>query len=134
MKLRSRFFTDPGLLCSITFTAAFFIAVFALQPQLAQSQAQSHAQQGEQQPKQKPDAQQPEPSKTDQPTGKAVVVTGTIIKSGDSFVLREPSGTVYQLDAQDKAQPYEGKSVKVTGKLEAETKLLHVDTIEELSA
>jgi hypothetical protein len=78
--------------------------------------------------------QQPDTPQPDQPATKAVVVTGTIVKSGSSFVLRDSSGAVYQLDAQEKAQPYEGKSVKVTGKLEAESKLLHVDTIEELNA
>jgi hypothetical protein len=63
-----------------------------------------------------------------------VVVTGTIVKSGSNLVLRDMSGDVYQLDAQDKAQPYEGKSVKVSGKLEADSKLIHVESIEELYA
>jgi hypothetical protein len=84
---------------------------------------------GQQSSQDKPDSSQP-----DQQAAKAVVITGTIAKNGSSFVLRDSSGTVYQLDAQDKAQPYEGKSVKVTGKLEAATNLLHVDTIEELNA
>lgn len=56
-----------------------------------------------------------------------------IVKSGSYFVLRDSSGAVYQLDAQEKAQPDEGKSVKITGKLEAEAKFLHVETIEELN-
>jgi uncharacterized protein YdeI (BOF family) len=132
MQTRNRFNTEPGLLCSIIFTAAFFIAVFALRPQLGRSQPL--AQKIAQQIQDKPNAQQQQPTPPDQPAATAVVVTGTIAKSGDNFVLRDTSGTVYQLDAQDKAQPYEGKSVKVTGKLEAETKLLHVETIEELSA
>jgi hypothetical protein len=72
-------------------------------------------------------------SQPDQPATKAMVVTGMIVKSGSYFVLRDSSGAVYQLDAQEKAQPDEGKSVKITGKLEAEAKFLHVETIEELN-
>lgn len=132
MQLRNRFKTDPGLLCSILYTTSFFIAVFALQPQIGQSQPL--AQEGALQTQGKPNEQEKQPTQPDQPAAKPVVVTGTIVKSGDNFVLQDTSGTVYQLDAQDKAQPYEGKSVKVTGKLEAESKLLHVESIEELSA
>lgn len=132
MQLRNRFLTEPGLLCSVILTAVFFIAVFALQPQPVQSQPLAQA--GTQQPQEKSGAQQPDTSPPNQPAAKAVAVTGTIVKKGSSFVLQDTSGTVYQLDAQEKAQPYEGKSVKVTGTLEAKTNLLHVETIEELNA
>jgi uncharacterized protein YdeI (BOF family) len=135
MQLRNRFLTNPGLLCSIVFTAAFFIAAIAVQPQFARSQPL--AQQGTQPPQQRPDAQ-PDPSQPsqqpDQSDAKAVVVTGKIVKSGAAYILRDATGVEYRLDAPDKAQPYEGKSVRITGKLEAETKLLHVESIEELNA
>jgi hypothetical protein len=70
---------------------------------------------------------------------KALVVTGTIIKNGSDFVLKDEKGMVYRLDAQDKAAPFENKSVKVTGKLEQadnsnQTAMLHVDAIEAISA
>jgi hypothetical protein len=69
------------------------------------------------------------------PETKAVVVTGTIIKSGSDFVLKDPSGTVYGLDAPEKVAPFEGKSVKVTGHLDAaNATLLHVEAIEAISA
>jgi hypothetical protein len=97
-------------------------------------QPASIAAQEQQQSPPKPDMQQPNTPQPDQSATKAVVITGMIVKSGSAFVLRDSSGIVYQLDAQEKAQSYEGKSVKVTGKLEAETKILHVDTIEELNA
>lgn len=63
-----------------------------------------------------------------------MVVTGAIGKNGADYILRDSTGIEYRLDAPDKALPYEGKSVRVTGKLEAETKLLHVETIDELKA
>lgn len=58
MQLRNRFLADPGLLCSIIFTAAYFIAAIALQSQFRQSQ--TLAQEGAQQHQQQPDAQQTE--------------------------------------------------------------------------
>jgi hypothetical protein len=70
----------------------------------------------------------------DQQAAKTVVVTGTIVKSGSSVVLRDSNGTVYQLDAPEKAEPFVGKSVKVTGKLDATASLLHVESIEAINA
>ena len=87
-----------------------------------------------QQPQPNPDAQQPAPTTPGQQAPKSASFTGTIVKDGSSFVLRDSSGTVYQLDAQDKAQPFEGKPVKVTGMLEESAKLIHVEAIESISA
>jgi|SRR5580700_5130848 hypothetical protein len=85
-----------------------------------------------QHPQSKPDTQQPD---TPQQGNKAVVVTGTIVKSGSDFVLKDTSGTVYRLDAPEKAEPFEGKSVKVTGQLDAaNATLIHVEAIEPVSA
>jgi hypothetical protein len=95
-------------------------------------------------PSQEPQHQEPKPDQpnntpsqqpdTAQEDANAVVVTGTIVKSGSDFVLKDSSGTVYNLDAPDKAEPYNGKSVKVTGKLEADTNLLPVESIEAITA
>jgi hypothetical protein len=87
-----------------------------------------------QQPQPNPDAQQPTPAPPGQQVPKSTSFAGTIVKDGSSFVLRDSSGTVYQLDAQDKAQPFEGKPVKVTGLLEETAKLIHVEAIESISA
>ena len=87
-----------------------------------------------QQPKpdqQTPNTQQPD---TQQQANKSVVVTGTIVKNGSDFVLKDSSGTVYRLDTPEKAEPFDGKSVKVTGKLEASSNLLHVESIEAMAA
>jgi hypothetical protein len=91
------------------------------------------------QPTQAPvQAQQAQPDQS-KDTTKSLVVTGTIVKNGSDFVLKDEKGTIYRLDAQDKAAPFENKSVKVTGKLEQATNenqlaILHVDAIEVISA
>jgi uncharacterized protein YdeI (BOF family) len=88
------------------------------------------------QPQQNPSAPDQAQSKA---KSKALVVTGTIVKNGSDFVLKDDKGTIYRLDAQDKAAQYENKSVKVTGKLEPaasenQIAMLHVDAIEPMAA
>ena len=63
----------------------------------------------------------------------AKTFAGTILKSGENFVLSE-SGTKsrYLLDNQDKARPYEGKNVKITGTIDGASNLIHIETIEEI--
>jgi hypothetical protein len=39
----------------------------------------------------------------------------------------------YQLDDQEKAKQFEGKQVKVVGKLDLDTNLIHVENIEAVS-
>ena len=68
-----------------------------------------------------PPQDQPQQSKT---------FTGTVLKAGEQLVLRDSSGQVYKLDNQDSAKPYEGKSVKVTGQLDQQAMLIHVESIE----
>lgn len=131
MQNRNRSLTAQALLCLMAFLAVD-VAANAMKPALIQSKAFALA--GAQSSQDKPDQQQPNPSQPDQSATKSVVVTGTIVKNGSTFVLRASSGTVYQLDAQEKAQPYEGKSVKVTGDLEAQTSVIHVKAIEAMNA
>jgi hypothetical protein len=58
--------------------------------------------------------------------------TGRISKSGEKFVLEDASAKAsYQLDDQKKAQQYQGKNVRVTGTLDADNNLIHVQAIEE---
>lgn len=65
--------------------------------------------------------------------------TGTVVQLGSGFLLRDPAGTVYQLDDASlddasKAQAFAGKSVKVTGRLDQMGQLIHVERIEEMRA
>src|SRR5216117_1278405 len=55
--------------------------------------------------------------------------TGTVVKSGDKYVLKTGAGT-YQIDDQDKAKQFEGKQVKVSGNLDKATSTLHVTDIQ----
>ena len=58
--------------------------------------------------------------------------TGTIVKSGEKFVLSDSATkSRYMLDSQDKARPYEGKRVEVTGTIDS-SDLIHVETIQEI--
>jgi hypothetical protein len=63
----------------------------------------------------------------------AQTFTGTISKEADSFVLKVSDSTSYKLDAQDQAQPFEGKRVQVTGTLDSSINLIHVDKVEPIS-
>jgi hypothetical protein len=57
---------------------------------------------------------------------------GKISKSGKKFVLEDSSKkATYQLDDQQKAQQYQGKNVRITGTLDAENNLIHIQAIEE---
>jgi hypothetical protein len=63
----------------------------------------------------------------------AKTFTGTILKSGESFVLSDSvTKSRYMLDDQGKARPYEGKKVKITGTIDVANNMIHVETIEEI--
>jgi uncharacterized protein YdeI (BOF family) len=69
-----------------------------------------------------------------QDQSKATTFTGTIVKDGENYVLRDSSGGIYKLDDSTRAQSFEGKTVKVTGKLDADSKMIHVDNIQALAS
>ena len=73
----------------------------------------------------KPDQAQPNPD-----SARSSTFTGIVMKDGEQYVLRDSSGSVYKLDDSSRAQSFEGKTVKVTGQLDPNSKLIHVDTIE----
>jgi hypothetical protein len=67
----------------------------------------------------------------DMQTQDAKPFNGTIVKEKGKFVLKDKAANVsYQLDDQEKAKQFEGKQVKVTGKLDMNTNLIHVENIE----
>jgi uncharacterized protein YdeI (BOF family) len=65
-----------------------------------------------------------------QSQAQSATFTGTIQRNGEQFFLRESSGQIYRLDDPRHAQPFEGKAVKVTGKLDTEARMIHVERIE----
>src|ERR1700693_2740606 len=63
----------------------------------------------------------------------AKTFTSTIQKSSENFVLSESATkSRYMLDNQNKARPYEGKNVEVTGTFDVASNLIHIETVEEV--
>jgi hypothetical protein len=71
---------------------------------------------------------------SDQKQYKSATITGTIVQVGDRCLLRDSSGQMYKLDNPRRAKPFEGKAVKVTGRLDLEAKLMHLESIESAEA
>jgi len=46
------------------------------------------------------------------------VFTGTVVKSGDKYVLKDDSGQTYNIDHQDEVAKFEGKHIRVHGTLD----------------
>ncbi|SRR6266568_6885306 len=87
-----------------------------------------------QEPQTPPSQAQPDQSTPNQDSAKSTTFTGTVIKDGEQYVLRDSSGGVYKLDDSSRAQAFEGKTVKVTGRLDANSKMIHVDSIQALAS
>ena len=87
-----------------------------------------------QEPQTPPSQAQPDQTTPNQDSAKSTTFTGTIMKDGEQYVLRDSSGGVYKLDDSSRAQAFEGKTVKVTGRLDADSKMIHVDTIQALAS
>jgi hypothetical protein len=85
------------------------------------------------QPQQQPPAPAPaQPSQTApdasaqaQPSN-GQVYAGTVVKSGEKYVLQMSDGTAYDLDHQDLVKKYEGKQVRVKGTLDQDGKTIHI--------
>src|SRR5580658_4308747 len=127
MKMRNSIFTLQGAMSLLAVAILVGYAAEALQPAPERSGA-IYAQDAA------PAPQTPGQAAPGQSTAQSSTFMGTIVKDGSELVLRASSGDVYRLDTPEKAQKFEGKPVKVTGKLEESAKLIHVEAIEEASA
>lgn len=78
------------------------------------------------------DAPQAQPQQTmPSDADKASVFTGTVTEAKGQLVLMDAATkTTYVLDDQEKAKPFKGKAVKVTGTLEASSNTIHISNIE----
>ena len=56
------------------------------------------------------------------------------MKDGSDYMLRDSSGAIFKLDDAKRAKPFEGKTVKVTGELDEQAKVIHVESIEGAEA
>jgi hypothetical protein len=89
-------------------------------------------------PQQKPDQQTPSTPANGQQddahkTPAAQAFTGTVMKSGDTYVLKTADNMTYQLDDQARAKQYEGKQVQITGSLDSATSTIKVQDIKQAS-
>ena len=76
---------------------------------------------------------QDQPSQPAEPKAQAKAQTflGTITKSGNEFVFSDDASKLsYQLDDQQTASKFDGKKVRVTGMLDAASKMIRVQSIE----
>lgn len=58
--------------------------------------------------------------------------SGTVVRHGSRFALREFDGDLYALDSTGLAWPFEGEEVLISGYLNADSGLLHICAIEEM--
>ena len=71
------------------------------------------------QPQQAPDQSQAPSAKPGSSSATDVqTFSGTVVKSGDKYVLKDDSGKVYDIDHQDQVKKFEGKRVRVHGTLD----------------
>jgi hypothetical protein len=55
---------------------------------------------------------------------------GTVVKDGEQYELRDSSGETFKLDDAERAKAFAGRTVKVTGELDAQAKVIHVESIQ----
>ena len=71
---------------------------------------------------------------SDVQTQDAKAFTGRIVKENGKVVLKDPvTKTSYQIDDVSKVKSYMGKEVKVTGKLDMNSNMIHVETVQLVS-
>ena len=80
-----------------------------------------------------PQSSASQPADSDAQHSRAQDFTGTIVRDGKEYMLKVSDRSAYQLDDPGKAKPYEGKQVKVAGKLDPKSNVLHVLSIELMS-
>lgn len=55
--------------------------------------------------------------------------SGTVVRDGGRFALREFDGTLFALDSTGRAWPFEGDDVSITGYFNPDSRLLHICSI-----
>ena len=74
----------------------------------------------------------PTPTPTPAPTAELlplVSYTGTVVRDGTRFALRDAKGALFTLHSTGRAWPFEGEEVRVTGHLDQGGTLLHIQVI-----
>lgn len=120
MRFMNKTFSDFGVASVITMAFAMVMSVpfIAPSPVLARGQERP--------------SQQAEQSRShDQ--NRASTFAGTVVKVGEQYNLRDSSGETFKLDDAERAKPFAGRTVKVTGELDAQAKVIHVESIEGIA-
>ena len=55
--------------------------------------------------------------------------SGTVVRDGSRFALREFDGTLFALDSTGRAWPFEGEDVSISGYFNPDSRLLHICSI-----
>lgn len=61
-----------------------------------------------------------------EPSDRSQMFIGTVVKSGDTFVLRHASGKIYDVDHPEELKQYEGQQIRVKGTLDPDGKTIHM--------
>jgi outer membrane biosynthesis protein TonB len=89
--------------------------------------ASQQAPKAQQPPSQTPDSTAPESGSkagsSSAPTD-TQTFSGTVVKQGDKYMLKDDSGKMYDIDHQSDVAKFEGKRVRVQGTLDANGKIL----------
>ncbi len=117
MRFMNKHFSDLGVASVITLAFAMVMSV----PFIAPSPVLARVQQ-------RPTQQSEQSQSRDR--NSAATFAGTVVKDGEQYELRDSSGEVFKLDDAERARPFAGKTVKVTGELDAQAKVIHVESIE----
>ena len=97
----------------------------------AQQSSQPSDQPGQAQPaqppSQSPSTQSAPDSQAQSQSSATQTFSGTIVKSGDKYVLQDASsGASYDIDRQDLVKKYEGQKVRIHGTLDSSGKMIQV--------
>jgi hypothetical protein len=66
------------------------------------------------------------------PPPSSITFSGTVVRDGSRFALRDSAGALFALDSTGRAWPFEGEDVIVTGLLNQPNGLLHIRTIQSV--
>ncbi len=107
-----------------------------VRPAKAQQPDQQQQKERQQPPQPQADRQRSPQAQPDQPQGSLSAATfkGQIMQQNGKYVFEDgATNAVYQLDAQDKAKPFQGKEVWLTGNLDSSSSTIHVSEIQPSS-
>ena len=99
-------------------------------PPAAQQTPDAQTPTSQQPSSQSPDANTPQSGSKSSDNGSSATSTdtqtfsGTVVKQGDKYVLKDDAGKVYDIDHQTDVAKFEGKRVRVQGTLDANGKII----------